>query len=104
MQIYDTLMGIGNREDNIEIIAQYILSDTEIDAYAKSIMYVAKKQDKTVLDIIEQVIKRVFFGNNSEVMKKLMSNLETIKIIENVRNSLMERIKQYYPTFKEKWL
>jgi len=86
------------------MVAQYILSDIEIDSYVKSIMYVAKKQNKSVLEVIEQVIKRAFFGNNSEFMKESLKNDETKFIINNVRTVLREKLKEYYPNLKEKWL
>lgn len=104
VQLYNDLRSSHTNEEHVEMIAQYILSDTEIDSYIKSIMYVAKKQKKSALDVVEQVIKRAFFGNNSELMKEMMENSKIVEIINKVRKALKDKLMEYYPVFKEKWV
>ncbi len=103
-QLYDAARQNVPLDKHIELVADYILSDTEIDSYFKSIMYIAKKQNKSALEVIEQVIKRAFFNNDSDLMKKVMENKSLISIIDNVRMVLRNKIKEYYPSFREKWL
>jgi len=104
VQLYNDLRSFHTDKEHVEMIAQYILSNVELDSYVKSIMYVAKKQNKSALEVIEQVIKRAFFGNDSKVMKELLKNPKTVLIIDNVRNALKNKLKEYYPVFKEKWI
>ena len=104
VQLYHDLRNQHDIKEHIEMVSQYILSDVEIDSYVKSIVYVAKKQNKSVLEVIEQIIKRAFFGNNSEVMLEAMGDSETRGIIERTRKILRDKLKEYYPKFKEKWL
>jgi len=103
VQLYYDLRNNNDIHDHVRMISQYILSDTEIDSYAKSIMYVAKKQNKSVLEIVDQVIKRAFFGNDSKIMVEVMQNKEMKNIVEYTKNKLKEKIKEYFPTFKETW-
>jgi hypothetical protein len=104
VQLYHDLRSSHSNEERVEMVAQYILSDTEIDSYVKSIMYVAKKQNKSAIEVIEQVIKRAFFGNDSQLMQEAMKNPGSVSIIDNVRKILKSKLVEYYPTFKEKWL
>lgn len=99
-----TILSESDLESHAELISQYILSDTEIDSYVKSIMYVAKKQNVSAIDVIEQVIKRTFFNNNSELMKKGFENNNIRLIIEKTRKELRSRLSKFHPKFKEIWL
>ena len=91
-------------EKRVNLVSRYMLSDTEVDAYIRSMMYVAKKQNKHVFEVIEQVIKRAFFYNNPELMKIALDNPEIKIIIDNVRGVFRDKLKDYYPNIKEKWL
>jgi hypothetical protein len=104
VKLYYDLKSKHTLKEHIEMVSRYILSDTEIDSYVKSIMYVAKKQNKSALEVIEQVIKRAFFGNNSEVMEEVMRDAELSKIINDVKLKLKNKLKEYYHEFREKWL
>ena len=104
IQLYRDLRNKHDIKEHVEMVAQYILSDVEIDSYIKSIMYIAKKQNTPVLEVIEQVIKRAFFGNDSEHMKEAFKDPEIKGIIERTRELLRNKLKEYYPKFKEKWL
>lgn len=89
---------------HVEVVAKYILSGTEVDSFAKSIVYVAKKQNKSALEVIQQVFNRAFFNNNRDLLKQAQGNKEIMKVVEDTEKLLMERIKHFYPKFKEKWL
>jgi hypothetical protein len=104
VELYNDLKASHPIEEHINLVSQYILSETEIDSYVKSIMYVAKKQNKSALEVIEQVLKRAFFGNNKALMQELEKNPKIALIIDNVRSVLKNKLKEYYPVFKERWL
>ena len=104
VEIYNRLLSSVDLEEHAELVSQYILSNTEIDSYVKSIMYVSKKQNVSALDIIEKVLKRAFFNNDSELMKQGMNNSNIRILMEKTRNALKNKIIEYYPRFEEKWL
>lgn len=104
VEMYNKLLSNMDLEEHAETISEYILSDTEIDAYVKSIMYVAKKQKVSTYDIIEQVIKRAFFNNNSNSMLEGIKNSKIKSLVEKTRDGLRAKIIEYYPKFKEQWL
>jgi len=104
VKLYNSLIENQNAKERAQKVSQYILSDVEVDSYVKSIMYVAKKQNKSVLEVIEQVIKRAFFNNNSKLMERELKDDEIFGIIESTRKILRGKLKEYYPNFKEKWL
>lgn len=104
VELYNNLMYFNDLVEHAQMVSDYVLSDTEIDSYVKSIMYTAKKQNKSAYEIIDMVIKRAFFNNDSEKMKVGMKNKEIASIIEKTRKELRDKIREYYPNFKEKWL
>jgi len=67
-------------------------------------MYVAKKQKRHVFEVIEQVIKRAFFYSDSKLMQMAIDDPEINAVINNVRDVLRGKLKDYYPRIKEKLL
>ena len=106
VKTYDQLMNDSGLklEEHSELIAKYILSDSEIDSYVKSIMYVAKKQKRSAIEIIEQVLNRAFFNNNEKLMTDGTKNDRIVSLVEKTRNVLRNKLVEYYPKFKEKWI
>lgn len=105
-KLYSELINLKNKnlEEHIKLVSEYILSETEIDSYVKSIMYVAKKQHKPVTDIIEQVIKRAFFNNDPELARKSVGNKTIIDMLNYTRKKLIGKLKEFYPRFREVWI
>jgi len=104
VQLYNDLRSKHNIKEHVELVAKYILSPTEIDSYVKSIIYAAKKQKKPAIEVIEMVIKRAFFGNDSVTMADALRDMEIKVVVSGVREKLRGKIREYYPTFKEEWL
>ena len=104
VELYNKLMSNMSLEEHTGTISEYILSETEIDSYIKSIMYVAKKQKVSAYDVIEQVIKRAFFNNDSKLMLEGIENSRIKSLVEKTREELRHKIREYYPRFKETWL
>lgn len=104
VQLYNDLRSKHNIKEHVELVAKYILSPTEIDSYVKSIIYVAKKQKKLAIEVIEMVIKRAFFGNDSVTMADALRDMEIKVVVSGVREKLRGKIREYYPSFKEEWL
>lgn len=106
-EYFDTLKAIDSKPEfkkRVELVSKYMLSDTEVDAYARSMMYVAKKQNRHVFEVIEQVIKRAFFYNDSELMQIAIHDPEITNVINNVRTIFRNKLQDYYPRLKEKWI
>lgn len=103
---YTALMNSNNNnlERHVQMVSDYILCESEIDAYARSIIYVAKKQNKAPFEIIDQIFKRAFFNNNRELLLIGQHSEKIREIIENTRNKLMQRIGSFYPGVKEAYL
>ena len=83
--------------EKAQIAAKYILDPIEIDSYAKSIMYVAKKRKIPYLYVIEDVIDRVIFSNDKDIKNRMLKNKEIGIIMEDVRGGLVGRINKIYP-------
>jgi hypothetical protein len=108
IQTYQELMNIKSPEKDllrhIQLVSKYILSDAEIDSYARSIVYVAKKQKVTPSQVMDQIFKRAFFNNNTEWIKIATNDINIWNVVELTQKTLWDRIKTLYPNFKEKWL
>jgi len=105
--IYKKLLGYEgvakNEEEllqNIKLVSEYILSETEILSYVKSILYVAKKQKRDVKDVIRQIFNRAFYNNKRENMLLAQRIPEVQEIINKTEKGLSNKIKQLYPRFQ----
>ena len=83
--------------DHINNVATYILSNEELPAYARSIVYIAKKQNKHTDEVIRQIFNRAFFNNRIEIGKKALSDPEMNHIIEDVKTKLKDAINKLHP-------
>ena len=104
---YRSLLSSRAKEDlqkHVNLVSKYILSEIEIDSYARSIIYVAKKQNKNAMEVIQQVFNRAFFNNDRELVKLAQENQEIMAVVNNAKNKLAKRIGMFYPKFKEIWL
>jgi uncharacterized protein YeeX (DUF496 family) len=104
VELYNNIMYSSDLIDHAQMVSDYILSDTEIGSYTKSIMYTAKRQNKSAYEIIDSVINRAFFNNDPDKIKEGMGSEEVTLIIEKTRQVLRNKIREYYPSFEEKWL
>ena len=95
-QLYKSLAGNQTIEEHTRDMSEYIMSDTEIDSYARGIMYVSKKRKQNVRDVIEEILERAFFGNDSKIKSHILNNPELIATIAKTRAALIERLKKYY--------
>lgn len=82
---------------HVNNMATYILSNEELPAYARSIVYIAKKQNKDIDEVIRQIFNRAFFNNRIEIGKKVLSDPEMNRIVEDVKTKLKDTITKLYP-------
>lgn len=87
---------------HVDRVSQYLTSNEEIDAYAKSMVYIAKKRKVDVEQIIRQVFNRAFFNNRIEIGQMANKNPYITNKIENTRQRLVEHIKKLYPNITVK--
>jgi len=98
-EIFESLEKINLEDINkARLIAKYILDPIEIDSYAKSIMYIAKKRGIPYSAIIDDIIKRAMFSDNNDIEEKMNRNTEVVNLIKQVKDGLIKRIKEIYPT------
>jgi hypothetical protein len=103
--LLNSLMGIDKKNLNsvssmlnyIKLVSQYITSEDELTAYSRSILYAAKKQNRNAGEVISQVFNRAFFNNNRKYMLLVKDNEEAQKMINNTRESIMSKIREFYP-------
>ena len=86
--------------EHIRNISKYILSDEEIFAYVRSIVYVAKKQDRNAADIIDMTLNRSFYNNKSENLLLVKDDMEVQKIVKETKERLMKEISRLYPPMR----
>ena len=82
--------------EHVDLISRYITCDEEIDSYAKSIYYIAKKRKVNVDEIIRQVFNRAFFNNRIEMGQLANDNPALSDKIEFARKTLEERINKLH--------
>ena len=105
--MYEKLLGYKgvakNEEEllqNIKLVSECILSETEILSYVKSILYVAKKQKREVRDVIRQIFNRAFYNNKRENIIMAQRIPEVQEIINKTEKGLSNKMKQLYPRFQ----
>jgi hypothetical protein len=86
-----------------EQVKNYILNPIEIDSYARSIVYVAKKQKKSFFSVLENVILRIFFKNDENIKEEWCKNPSILKNVDDTRDVLTKRIEEIYPRITEVW-
>jgi len=86
-----------------EKMKNYMLNPIEIDSYARSIVYVAKKQKIAFGAVIENVLFRAFFNNDENLKNEGYKNKIIIKNIDETREALEKRINEIYPRTIEIW-
>ena len=101
--LYDKLFqgfpqNIEDFSQHVNTISQYLTSNEEIDAYAKSIVYIAKKRKVPFNQIIKQIFNRAFFNNKIEIAQLANQNLNIIEEIEATRQKLITHINKLYPS------
>lgn len=89
-----------NYVDKANLISQYMLDPIEIDSYARSIVYVAKKRKTPYAYVIDDILNRALFGSDEDVKRKMLENKEIGKIAENIKNGLAKRIRAIFPSIK----
>ena len=104
VDIYNQLLFVVDLEEHVNLVSQYILSEVEFDSYLRSIIYAAKKQKRSAIEVIEQVLKRAFFNNNTELMTEGNKNENIKAIVEETRQVLRKGLVRFNPKFKEMWL
>lgn len=104
VDIYRKLLLGVDLEEHVDLVSQYILSDVELDSYLKSIMYVAKKEKISAIDVIERVLNRAFFNNDPKLLIKGNEDSNIKSIVEKTRQCLRGGLAKFYPKFKEVWL
>jgi len=83
--------------DKVNLISKYILDPIEIDSYAKSTVYVAKKRKTPYGNVIDDILDRSLFGNNENIKKRMLENQEICRIISDIKDKLVERVKKLFP-------
>lgn len=83
--------------EKIKLISKYILHPIEIDSFAKSIMYVAKKRKIPYGHVIRDVLNRVLFNDDEDVKNRMSQNQAINTMIDNIENKLTSRIKEIFP-------
>lgn len=83
--------------EKAKLISELLLHYIEIDSYAKSIMYVAKKRKIPYGYVIRDILNRLFFNNDKNIKKRMLQNQEVSQIIDEIKNRLIERIRKIFP-------
>lgn len=86
-----------------EQVKNYILNPIEIDSYARSIVYVAKKEKRSFRSVLENVILRTFFKNDENIKGEWCKNPIVLKNVNNTIEALTKRIEEIYPRITEVW-
>lgn len=84
--------------EKAKLISELMLHSIEIDSYAKSIMYVAKKRKIPYGYVIQDILHRLFFNNDKNIEKRMLQNQDVNKIIEEIKNKLVGRIRNIFPS------
>jgi len=84
--------------ERIKLVSKYILDPIEIDSYAKSIMYVAKKRKTPYGQVVQDVLNRVLFNNDENIKNRMTQNQAINTIINGIEKRLVDRIKEVFPS------
>jgi len=88
----------------IELIKNHILSTTELDAYARSIVYIAKKRKVDYKQVIDEIINKLFYHNNREKEIELKKIPDVIWNEMQIKEKLEGRINEIFQQFHETFL
>lgn len=80
--------------EKARLISELILHPIEIDSYAKSIMYVAKKRKTPYGYVIRDILDRLLFDN---AQGNTVQNQEINQIVGNIERGLIKRIQEIFP-------
>ena len=98
-EYYKTIQSLDklNLQDieKAKLIARYVLNPAEIDSYAKSIMYVAKKRKIPYGFVINDIIERALFSK--EINENMRNNKEIVDIMNQIKEGLSKQIQIRYP-------
>jgi hypothetical protein len=83
--------------EKAKLVSELMLHYIEIDSYVKSIMYVAKKRKIPYGYVIQDILNRLFFNNDKNIEKRMLQNQEVSQIINEIKNRLIERIRNIFP-------
>ena len=83
--------------ERIKLVSKYMLDPIEIDSYAKSIMYVAKKRKTPYGQVVQDVLNRVLFNNDENIKNRMTQNQAINTIINGIEKRLVDRIKEVFP-------
>lgn len=83
--------------NHIKLVSEYITNETELLAYARSVLYITKKQKKDIQQIIEQILNKSFYNDNREYMLLVRDNKEAQKIINATKEAISDKIREFYP-------
>lgn len=88
-----------------EKLRDLLLSKTEINPFIVGIIFRSKKQGISFYKVLDEDLNRLFFRNNEEVKKYIMSLPEwgeVYNIMIEIRNVSIDKAKQLYPYLRRK--
>lgn len=82
--------------ERAKTVEKNVLDPQEIDAYARSIMYVAKKRKVRFQVVLWEMADIMFFGFDDKDVKEGHKNQEIMNVHNNVVDKIKKRIEQIY--------
>lgn len=82
--------------ERAKLIEKNVLHSHEIDSYAKSIVYLAKKRKIRFQQVLWETLDIMFFGFGDKERESGHRNVKIMKIYENILWKLKERIEKIY--------
>lgn len=83
--------------EKVKLVSKLILHPIEIDSFARSIMYVAKKRKISYGYVMRDILNRILFHEDKNIKNRMLQNPEMKEMIDNVENRLINRIKEVFP-------
>jgi hypothetical protein len=82
--------------ERAKLVEKYMLDPYEIDAYARSIYYAAKKKKKRFQNVLWESMDVAFFGFNPNEQVEGHKNQQIMRIQRNIIDKITERIHKIF--------